>query len=198
MNKKILASSLLSASLLTSNIAFAETAPNWDFIQASYVSMDIDEIDELDFTGFDISGSKLVSDNIFIAANYSALSDDYSSVSVDTDTYGIGIGYRYGLNSTTDALAILSVEGVSVKASFEGSSEKVDDTGFGLTAGIRSMVTEQVELTGTVKYVNIDSESDTAFSVNAFYHFNSQFSIGAGYSISSDLSGYNLSARYSF
>ncbi|MBL4941767.1 MAG: hypothetical protein JKY81_08905 [Colwellia sp.] len=196
MNKKLFASALLSAGLLTTNIAFAQTAPNWDLVQASYIAMDIDEMNALDFTGFDLSGSKLINDNIFVVANYAALSDSVDGVNIDFDTYGVGVGYRYGLTNTTDAFVIVSLQSASVASTYG----KADETGYGLTTGVRSMVSEQIELTGTLSYVSdsIDGTSETTFSATAFYHINSQFSVGAGYNTSSDASGYSFSARYSF
>jgi len=198
MNKNIITSVLLATSLLTANVALAETAPSWDLVQISYASLEIDEADELDFTGFNLSGSKLINENVFVLASYTALSDSYEGVDLNVDTYAIGVGYRYGLNNTTDIYGSVSFQGAELKASGNGESDSIDDTGYGLAVGIRSMVTDQVELSAAISYVSIDSESDTAFSAAAFYNINDQFSVGAGFSTSSDASGYNLTARYSF
>jgi len=198
MNKNIITSVLLATSLLTANVALAETAPGWDLVQISYASLEIDEADELDFTGFNLSGSKLINENVFVLASYTALSDSYEGVDLNVDTYAIGVGYRYGLNNTTDIYGSVSFQGAELKASGNGESDSIDDTGYGLAVGIRSMVTDQVELSAAISYVSIDSESDTAFSAAAFYNINDQFSVGAGFSTSSDASGYNLTARYSF
>jgi len=198
MNKNIITSVLLATSLLTANVALAETAPSWDLVQISYASLEIDEADELDFTGFNLSGSKLINENVFVLASYTALSDSYEGVDLNVDTYAIGVGYRYGLNNTTDIYGSVSFQGAELKASDNGESDSIDDTGYGLAVGIRSMVTDQVELSAAISYVSIDSESDTAFSAAAFYNINDQFSVGAGFSTSSDASGYNLTARYSF
>lgn len=198
MNKYIITSALLATSLLTANVTLAETAPNWNLVQVSYASLEIDEADKLDFTGFNLSGSKLINKNVFVLASYTGLSDSYEDVDLDVNTYAIGVGYRYGLNNTTDIYGGVSFQGAEFKASGHGKSDSIDDTGYGLAVGIRSMVTDQVELSAAIDYVSIDSESDTAFSAAAFYNINDQFSVGAGFSTSSDASGYNLTARYSF
>ena len=201
MKKNILLSTLLSAGLLTTGAVVADTAPNWNLVQASYQSMDIDEASALDFTGFSFSGSKLLNDNVFVVANYSMLSDSYKGTDIDYDTFTVGAGYRYALNTTTDAFAILSYKNAKFKASGNGESGDFSDNGYSLEAGIRSMVTDQVELTGAISYVSIVSivgESETAATATAFYHINTQFAVGVGYTTSNDASGYNLTARYSF
>jgi len=198
MKKNILLSTLLTAGLLTTGVAIADTAPNWNLVQASYQSIDIDEASALDLTGFSFSGSKLLNDNVFVVANYSMLSDSYKGADIDYDSFSVGAGYRYALNATTDAFAIISYQDITFKASGNNDSGKFSDNGYGLEAGIRSMATDQVELTGAISYVNIDGESETAATATAFYHINTQFAVGVGYTTSSDASGYSLTARYSF
>lgn len=191
MKKLVLASALL---LSMGTIQAAESV-RWDSASLSYQSVDIDG-DKL--TGFGISGTKLVSDNLFIVGSYASVSDDIdvfgSKVDVDFNTLSVGLGYRHAISTTTDFFGIVSYQNMEVEASFQGNFEDVSENGYGLEAGLRSLVTAQLELSGSISYVDIADESETGFNVSAMYHFTDQFSAGVGYSKSDDLDSLSLSA----
>ena len=191
MKKLVLASALL---LSMGTIQAAESV-RWDSASLSYQSVDLDG-DKL--TGFGISGTKLVSDNVFIAGSYASVSDDIdvfgSKVDVDFNTLSIGLGYRHAISSTTDFFGVVSYQDMEVEASFQGNSEDDSENGYGLQAGLRSLVTAQLELNGSLSYVEIADESETGFNVSAMYHFTDQFSAGVGYGKSDDVDSLSLSA----
>ncbi|WP_187424887.1 porin family protein [Marinomonas sp. IMCC 4694] len=195
MKKLVLASALL---LSMGTIQAAESV-RWDSASLSYQSVDLDG-DKL--TGFGISGTKLVSDNVFIAGSYASVSDDIdvfgSKVDVDFNTLSIGLGYRHAISSTTDFFGIVSYQDMEIEASFQGNSEGESENGYGLQAGIRSLVTENIELSGSLSYVDIADESETGFNVSAMYHFTEQFSAGVGYGKSDDVDSISLSATIFF
>ncbi len=195
MKKLVLASALL---LSMGTIQAAESV-RWDSASLSYQSVDLDG-DKL--TGFGISGTKLVSDNVFIAGSYASVSDDIdvfgSKVDVDFNTLSIGLGYRHAISTTTDFFGIVSYQDMEVEASFQGNSEDDSENGYGLQAGLRSLVTAQLELSGSLSYVDIADESETGFNVSAMYHFTDQFSAGVGYSKSDDVDSLSLSATIFF
>lgn len=169
---------------------------DWNFVEAGYALTDIDGLSGFSPSGLAIAGSKLLDENIFIAASYSMLSDDFRGVDLDIDQVSAGIGYRYGLSSTTDVYVAASYEYFEVSANSGGGS--ADDSGYGLTIGVRSMLTEVFELSGSIGYVDIDDDSETALSVAAYYYFSDQVSIGAHHSTSSDADTTGVSVRYSF
>ena len=72
-----------------------------------------------------------------------------------------------------------------------------DDNGYGITAGIRSMLSEQFELRGAIRYIDIEDD-ETAFEIGADYFFTPQFSFGATYVIADDVDLLGVSARYTF
>lgn len=202
MKKTFQISSIFVASLLASTCALAEQAPKWNFVQATYAAVEIDDASELDLSGFGISGSKLINENLFIAASYQNISDDMvilnNNLKLDFTTLMAGIGYRYSLSNSTDAYGILSLVNAEVSASYFGEKDSEDDTGYSLTAGVRSMVTDAFELSGSVAYVDVFDDDDVSFAVNAFYHFNANLSAGASYSITDDANTLGASVRYSF
>ena len=191
MKKLVLASALL---LSVGTIQAAESV-RWDSASLSYQSVDLDG-DKL--TGFGVSGTKLVSDNVFIAGSYASVSDDIdvfgSKVDVDFNTLSIGLGYRHAISTTTDFFGIVSYQDMEVEASFQGNSEDDSENGYGLQAGLRSLVTAQLELSGSLSYVDIADESETGFNVSAMYHFTDQFSAGVGYCKSDAVDSLSLSA----
>lgn len=191
MKKVVLASILL---LSIGSIQAAESV-RWDSASLSYQSIDIDGET---LTGFGASGSKLINEDIFIAGSYSTVSDDVnissSKVELDFNSLSVGIGYRHGISQQTDLYAMISYENMEIEASFQGQSGDESDNGYGLHAGIRSLVSDNIELSGSLSYIDVADESDTGVNVSAMYHFTEQFSAGVGYSKSDDVDSFSLSA----
>ncbi|BCO17245.1 MULTISPECIES: outer membrane beta-barrel protein [unclassified Alteromonas] len=174
--------------------AFA-AAPAWDFVQGSYVITDFDESDfSYEPDGFAFSGSKLVTDDVFVTAEYSMQEDDILGIDVDLDMLTIGLGYRYAWSEKTDLFGIVSYEDVELS----GSGQSADEDGFGLTAGVRSMVTDNIEVRGAVKYIDLDEDDDTSVLVGADYFLSPMFAVGLSYETSDDLSTFGINARYNF
>jgi hypothetical protein len=190
---------LVSALLLSLGTAQAEESPRWDSASISYQSVDIDG-DKL--TGFTISGSKLLGEDFFVVGSYGNASDDIeiynSSVEVNFNTLSVGLGYRYSISKTTDFFGVVSYEDMEVEASYPGNSESESENGYGLKVGVRSMLSEKVELAGSLQYVDIADETETAFGVSALYNFTDQFSAGVGYSKADDVDTLSVSAVYFF
>ena len=80
----------------------------------------------------------------------------------------------------------------------EAESESIDENGYGLHAGVRSMLTDSVEVVTQVAYIDIDDESETSWGASAYYHFNDNFAIGAGYGTADDVDTFTASLRLTF
>jgi opacity protein-like surface antigen len=119
-------------------------------------------------------------------------------VDFDFNTLSVGLDYRYAISQNSDFFGVFSYEDVEVEASYQGDSESVSDNGFGLTVGVRSMLSEKFELSGSIQYVDIADETETAFSVSALYNFTDQVSAGVGYSKADDEDTLSVSAVYFF
>lgn len=195
MKKVVLASVLL----LSMGTAQAADSLRWDSASLSYQSVDLDG-DKL--TGFGISGTKLVSDNVFLAGQYASVSDDItvfnSKVNLDFNTLSVGLGYRHAISNTTDLFGIVSYQDIEAEASFQGNSASESEDGYGLEAGVRSLITSQLELSASLSYVDIAEESETGYNVSARYHFTEQFAAGVGYSKFDDMDTLSLSATIFF
>ena len=186
MKKTVIASALF----LSLGTAYAAESPRWDFASASYQTLDVDGVD---VSGLTLSGTKLINDDIFVTGGYAPLSVDEDS-NVDYNLLSIGVGYRHLISETTDVFGIVSYESVEVR--WPGSSAK--DSGYGLTVGARSMVTDVIEVNGSIDYVSIDGETETGFAIGALYNVTDEVAVGASYSVADNTTGLSLTGAYFF
>ena len=191
MKRTILASIFGALSLNT----FA-ASPSYDFVKAGYVQADIEDAGDFEPSGFQIQGFKSLNENVYLTGRYGQLGEDVSGVDIDLDYASAGVGYRYGLTQNTDFFGEVTYEYVNIDVELDSISGE-DDNGYGITAGIRSMLSEQFELRGAIRYIDIEDD-ETAFEIGADYFFTSQFSFGATYVIADDVDLLGVSARYTF
>mgnify|MGYP001998441350 FL=1 len=191
MKRTILASIFGALSLN----AFA-ASPSYDFVKAGYVQADIEDAGDFEPTGFQIQGFKSLNENVYLTGRYGQLGEDVSGVDIDLDYASAGVGYRYGLTQNTDFFGEVTYEYVNIDVELDSISGE-DDNGYGITAGVRSMLSEQFELRGAIRYIDIEDD-ETAFEIGADYFFTPQFSFGATYVIADDVDLLGVSARYTF
>ena len=191
MKRTILASIFGALSLNT----FA-ASPSYDFVKAGYVQADIEDAGDFEPTGFQIQGFKSLNENVYLTGRYGQLGEDVSGVDIDLDYASAGVGYRYGLTQNTDFFGEVTYEYVNIDVELDSISGE-DDNGYGITAGVRSMLSEQFELRGAIRYIDIEDD-ETAFEIGADYFFTPQFSFGATYVIADDVDLLGVSARYTF
>ncbi|NMP15176.1 outer membrane beta-barrel protein [Thalassotalea sp. Y01] len=194
MKKLTTIASLVTLSFASFASAAAES-PNWRFIEGSYVSAEVDDSDiDYEPDGFGIAGSTLIGENVILGASYSSVSDDIYGIDVDLMQGEAHLGYRYGATATTDIFGKVSYQYIELEA----DSESIDDSGYGLHLGVRSMLTPSFELGAEIAHIDIDDETDTILSASAYYHINESFSIGLGYAVADEIDTMSASARLSF
>ncbi len=176
-------------------MAFANTAPVWDYASIGIERADI-EGDNL--TGFVIEGSKALTDNFFIMGEYSSVSDDIMGVDVDLNWTRLGGGVYSSVSSNTDAYLQLSYENLEVVGSDGDFSVSSDQDGFGASVGIRSQISPNLELYGSVGYFEFDDEDDTGVELGFQYATSDTLSIGAEYMTMEDYDSVNLTLRLAF
>ncbi|MDC9513877.1 outer membrane beta-barrel protein [Pseudoalteromonas sp. CST5] len=185
---------LLVTAVITSPAAFAES-PNFNYVAAGYLDGDIDG-DDAD--GWTFDGSTLLGENFFLSGQYQTLGNSDDGVDVDLNWLSAGIGYRTAIGANTDFYGLATYENVELEASYRGSNASNDENGYSLSVGVRSMVSDNIELDGRVGNVDIADESETSFSVGARYYINNNVSLGANYTSLDELDLVSLTARYSF
>jgi opacity protein-like surface antigen len=180
MNKNLLLTSLLLTTISISSAAMAK-APSWNNIGLGYINVDIDDTD-YEPSGFVLSGSHLLNDNVYVHASYQSAEDDLFGDDLEISTLNLGLGYRHSLNATTDLFGQVSY--LNAEAEYSGQSE--DENGYSLAIGVKSMLIDNLEGGISATRVSLDGESETAINVGLSYFINDQFSIGAGYSFADD------------
>ena len=124
-----------------------------------------------------------------IAATVISVPTAYAA-SPDFNQLSLGLGYRMAASSNTDVYGVVSYE--------EAELEDYDENGYGLTAGIRSRVTPNIELDGGVSYIDLDDDDDTYLNLGASYYFTPAAAVSVSYRTSDDNDIMGVSARYSF
>jgi len=188
--KKLL---LGTALVFASSSVFAD-GPSYNFIQVGYQEAKLDDdFFDIDGDGFGIGGSFEIAENWFIIAGYSSLGFDFG---VDLDQLSVGGGYHVGISDRTDVFATLSYLSAEVSASGFGS---IDEDGYGVSVGLRSMLSDEFELNGSVGYSDLGDGADgTAFGIGALYSFTSNFAIGLNLGFEEDVTMYGVGARFYF
>lgn len=169
----------------------AEGGPNWNFLGLSYQSA---EVEDETLTGLGISGSASLGEHFFLVGGFSTIGTDVQGVDLDQKSTSLGLGYRYGASATTDIFAVVSYDRAEFKLSSQAASTRIDGNGYGIELGVRSLVTNKLELLASIVQTTFEDESETAFSVSALYHINEHFAVGPGYGKSEDVDILSLSA----
>ena len=181
----------MAAATLSSTQAFADS-PKWDFLELS--------ISDTNPQGFNFLASKLVTDNVFVTGEFNKFSDNVLGVDVDLDTLVLCAGYKHSLTENTDWYGSMSYVDMNGVTSGFGFKRGIDHNGFGIGTGVRSMLTDQFELSGHFTYSEIDDESATGFAVNALYYLTEQVGLNAIYSYTLDTNedSIGIGARFTF
>ncbi|MFC7002926.1 outer membrane beta-barrel protein [Pseudobowmanella zhangzhouensis] len=180
----------------TSTVLLSATAmadgPRWHFVEGGYTTMDFDGYDGgFDPDGFVIKGMTLIAPQIYVHGEYDYMESDLFDENIDVNTLTVGVGYIMPLSTRTDAFASINYERLDVDGN--------DPDGFSLDAGVRSMITNVLELSGQIGYLSWDGgDDDLTFKVGAQYYFDPQFSVGASYENLDSYDVTQVTVRYHF
>jgi hypothetical protein len=177
------------ALIACSPMAALAAGPTYNYIDAAYLSVDVDNGPTLD--GFGIAGSFALTESFHVVAGYAELSKSPFTVSDGS----LALGWNHSLNDITDFVARAGWEYGRVKLSGFGSD---DDNGWSVEVGLRSMLTPQFELNGFISHVDIFDGDDQIVSVGGVYYFTPSIGLGAGVSLSDDATGWNVGVRFAF
>jgi long-subunit fatty acid transport protein len=192
INKSLVLTTLLLSALSVSTVSMAKS-PSWNNVGLGYVSVDIDDSD-FEPTGFILSGSKLINDNVYVNGSYRVVSEDIFDEELEVSTFNIGLGMRHGLNETTDLFGQVSY----LKADVEFDNFSDDESGYSLAAGVKSMLSDNFEVVVQATRDSLDGESETAFGIGGAYYLNDTFSIGANYQVADDADILTVGVRAHF
>ena len=192
MNKTI-QYSLASTLLALSNLAYSAEL-SYSYVSASFqlFTQEIPGIPEdLDGEGIDLSLSFGITDNIAILVSYSTGSADISSGgnTFDADINGFGIGpiYHTSVAPGTNFFVGFGIISGTIDSTFNGVPQPSEDAdGNVITLGVRSMVSNKLELEASIDRSDIEDDTNSDVGFAGRYYIDTGFSIDAGYSFDSD------------
>lgn len=166
---------------------------SYNFIEGAYARVELDDsLVDVDGDGFGIGGSFEINENFFGLASYSTADFDFG---VDLNQLNAGFGFHTGISPNTDFVATLVYVRAEVEAGGFGS---IDESGWGASAGLRSMVSDRLEVNGAISYVDFGDGDDTSIGGGVLYNFTDTFAVGANIGFGEDTTTYGVNARLYF
>lgn len=158
---------VLGVAVFSSGLAFAES-PSFDLVELGYV-------DNEGFTGYSLDGSIELSENFYITATYTDVSDDEASVvDLNFSSLEAGVGVKYNFSSNSVVYSELKY----LDAEAEVGSFRDNEDGAILSLGVRSMVANTTELFGEVSHNNLIATS-TSVVLGARQYFTDNLGVFA-------------------
>jgi hypothetical protein len=192
--KRIGIAVLSAASLLAAGTA-AAAEPQWNYGQIGWIQSDGFE-DAGEGDGFKLDGSIGFLDNYHFQLSYEDGTYDgdggYYSDDTDWDGYRTTVGFHQAINSSGSTQFIANINYFDIEYDEDGAEGNLDSTGYGLGFGLRSMISEKVELEGMINWTKgeldpdggSDSDyTDTALVVGGRYHWTPNISTGLSLTI---------------
>jgi len=177
---------LSAASLLAAGTA-AAAEPQWNYGQIGWIQNDGIE-DDGEGDGFKIDGSIGFLDNYHFQLSYEDGSYDFTGGDLDWDGYRTSLGFHQAISSTGNTQFIANINYFDLEYDEDGSEGNIDNTGYGLGFGLRSMISDKVELEGMINwtkgevdwggYYSDSDYTDTTLVVGGRYHWLSNVSTG--------------------
>ncbi len=178
-----------------------DTIP-WTQVSASIASVNIDDYS---LSGLAASGTKLITDDVFIAGRFESTSETLEGTNVEIGLFrvSLGLGYRHAISDSTDLFGKVSYEDYTVSATTTTSSGYTIETststsGSALEAGLRSLVTEDIEIGASITRLSIDGDSDTGLNLSAAYHASEKHSFALATSQYDDATFTEFKWAYTF
>lgn len=149
-------------------------------------------IDDAEADGFLLGGSYRVDERAFVFGSYTDLEADVGIFDVDITQIKLGGGYIYPLNDTVDVNATAAL--VREDYDFSGADDD-DETGFQLTGGVRTMITNELEVRGALVFYDVD-DRDVYLEIAADYYFTENLVGGISIEFAGDNDVLTFGGRY--
>jgi hypothetical protein len=183
-----IAGTIAAGLALVGSAAAAEL--DYNYAELRYVDT---ELFDVDGDGFEIGGSLDLAQSVHIFGNFQTL--DFGS-GIDRSAFEVGGGYAMPLNNVTDLVARLSYIDGEIDPQGPGD---LDDSGFGFSAGARTMFTPQIEGRAFVNYVDLDTTDDeVSIEIAGDYFLNDEIALGASLELGDDVTSWTIGARWFF
>ena len=164
----------------------------WDEVSISYSVFDIDGAPK-DFKAVTLSGIKSINENVFVSAAYGKGDRGINDSGYDETMFSLGLGYNYIFPSGVNTYAAISF--MRIGDSWQDVSY-ASEAGYVLAAGIRGMVTNDLELRGTAVHFSI--YDDQVLEIGIRLRMVENFHIGLDLSLRDYVSSYGVLVSYQF
>lgn len=206
----------LGVLIATASLSVQASELDYSYIQADFSGLNLSASDtaivdglgfDENFSGYDVAGSFGFAENFYGFAGYADTDTDTtvfgSTLNTTFTEFYVGAGYHLTVSENTDWIIEASYVDDEFKATYEGESESVSDSGFRIASGIRGQFTEKTEVTAKFNYTDVnDLGNGFGVDIEAVYHFTNHFGMTAGWEYGSrddtDLMYWNVGARFSF
>ncbi len=178
---------LFTISILTISSSVISKEISYDYIQGGVRSIS-EGTDNFTNTplpsgdGFEFLGSFNVMPNLAITAGYRNTEfDEISGVNVDAETYDLGVtAHTSALGPGSSAFANLSALYGEAQVDGGPPNNTDYDTGYAVSIGIRSMVTDIIELDLALSRQDLYDEHESSFEFAGRIYASKMVSFGAG------------------
>ncbi|MEZ5564493.1 MAG: hypothetical protein R3F24_02805 [Gammaproteobacteria bacterium] len=183
--KRIGIAALSAASLLAAGAATA-AAPQWNYGQIGYIQGDGFE-DSGESDGFTIDASVGFLNNWHFQLGYQDGTINDSFGDTDFDGYKATLGFHQAISSTGNTELVVNANYFDLTYDEDGTSADIDTDGYGLGFGLRSMISDKVELEGMINwtkgtvdpdFASSEDYTNTSLQVGGRYHWIPSLSTG--------------------
>ena len=176
--------------LLLASVAFGQV-PDRPSLGYSLAELRFVDVDTSGGDGFKLGGSYRFDRSNWLLVG--AITDLGFDNDVDSFTFEVGGGYVWPYRADWDLLATVRYVSTEVDTPF-GSA---DDSGIGLTGGVRGLIAPEFEVRGSVNHVTA-ADNDTFLEIGGDYYFTQNFAAGLSAEIMGDNDTISFGARWFF
>lgn len=203
-------------------LAAAAQDLSYSYIEADFISMDIDGFNEDadliedidDGTGFGVRGSLALSTHFFAFADYSQTEADFTFDSgtgiipqdQDVKRLNAGLGYRLPILSATDlvvrgAYTDIDIGNFNLGGSSDPDLDDLNDDasdGWFADAGLRSQLLPRLEAGAAVRYTDIEGADQVSLVGEGMFEITQNLGLTLGFDAGDELTTYFAGVRLSF
>lgn len=163
------------------------------------------QIDDIEASGFQISGSVEVGASFYLFGGYKSGSDDVNvtipgfsgSADIDLTQFNAGVGYHHGLTERTDLITEVSYIRTDAEAGGASTDAAADDAR--ISAGVRGLMTDSFEGWLKANYTDGDAyDGEFSATVGAQFKFNQTWGIVGEAEFGDSSSQFMVGVRASF
>lgn len=203
--------SVCAVALLMAGSVAAESSISWNYVSAGYAKASI-KLDPAEMPndsrlkpdGFQLHGSFLLSEQLYVRGRFDRLTDNWHGVNVKAEQSWLSLGLRQQVMPGIDAF----FEGGYAKEKTSSGVIFMDDiavrisdssNGYQLGAGFRYLATPALELGAAVRYVDVSGvDNSTLGELSGRYRVSPQFDVYGNYLFESDVSVLGVGISFHF